>query len=73
MENTEWLKEIVNSYNNINEECVECNESVEENKTEWEESEQVEELESIEEDTSDEDFMCTLWEDVQAAVGEELT
>jgi len=80
MENTEWLKELTNTYLNnkseetketqeevLNEECTECNESAEP------QAEQTEEVEELEEETSNEDFMVSLLEDVQAAVGEELS
>jgi hypothetical protein len=77
MENTEWLKELTNAYLNnekqetqeevLNEECTECNESAEP------QAEQTEEVEELEEETSNEDFMVSLLEDVQNAVGEDLT
>jgi hypothetical protein len=80
LEDNKWLKELMSSYtdmNNpvaepakeevLNEECIECNESEEP------QVEQTEEVKELEEETSDEDFMVSLLEDVQNAVGEELS
>jgi hypothetical protein len=78
--NKEWLDQLMATYTNmnnpvsepakeevLNEECIECNESEEP------QVEQTEEVEELEEETSDEDFMVSLLEDVQNAVGEELS
>jgi hypothetical protein len=81
--NKEWLDQLMSTYTNmnntvsepvaetkeevLNEECTECNESAEP------QVEQTEEVEELEEETSNEDFMVSLLEDVQAAVGEDLT
>lgn len=76
MENTEWLKELTSTYVNgskeetsekvLNEECEDCNESSEVNET-------SEEIKELDEETSNEDFIVSLLEDVQEEIGEELT
>jgi hypothetical protein len=86
MEDNNWLKEVVKSYNNLNnkpaeqateevlnEECVECNESADPEITNEEIHEEADEVEELEEEISDEDFLVTLLEDIQEKAEVELT
>lgn len=83
--NKEWLKAVVDTYNNLNnnpvteekketlnEECVECNESVDPVDPENDELE-GDDVEELEEEISDEDFLVTLLEDIQEKAEVELT
>ena len=82
--NKEWLKAMVDTYNNLNnqpveetqekllnEECVECNESADPEIVN--EEEEVDDIEELEEEISDEDFLVTLLEDIQEKAEVELT
>ncbi|NDB84751.1 MAG: hypothetical protein EB127_18900 [Alphaproteobacteria bacterium] len=86
--NKEWLKAVVDTYNNLNnqpaeetqekvlnEECVECNESVDPDIVNEEEInvDEADDIEELEEEISDEDFLVTLLEDIQEKAEVELT